>query len=154
MKMLQHDSATMFRFVLEGELTGDRVREFEHAWTAARSILATKALVVEISRITNADAAGVELLSRMRETGARLNAALPPASAEFVRSMGIPVAPPAHSPSTWTQKVLRVFRLSVKWKYLASRSPSPHQRRVKTHEARFCDETLRRWGRHHGRSTS
>ena len=113
MKMLQHDSATMFRFVLQGELTGDRVREFEHAWTAARSILGTKALVVEISGITNADAAGVELLSRMRETGARLNAALPPASAEFIRSMGIPVAPPAQSPNTWTRKVLRVLRLSV-----------------------------------------
>ena len=42
MKMLQHDSATMFRFVLQGELTADRVREFEHAWTAARSILGTR----------------------------------------------------------------------------------------------------------------
>ena len=60
MRMLQHDSATMFRFVLQGELTGDRVREFEHAWIAARSILGTKALVVEISGITNADVAGGE----------------------------------------------------------------------------------------------
>ena len=80
----------MFRFVLEGELTRDRVWEFEHAWTTARSILGTKALVVEISGITNADAGGVELLSRMRETAARLNAAPPPESAEFIRSMGYP----------------------------------------------------------------
>lgn len=82
-----------------------------------------KALVVEISGITNADAAGVELLSRMREAGAFLSAALPPASAEFIRSMGIPVAQPAHSPGTWTQRVLRVLRLSVGSRYLASRSP-------------------------------
>lgn len=34
--------------------------------------------LVEFSGITNAHVAGVELLSRMRETGARLNAALPP----------------------------------------------------------------------------
>src|SRR5690349_3038312 len=106
MKMLQHDSATMFRFVLQGELTADSVREFEHAWTAARSILGTKALVVEISGITNADAAGVELLSRMRDAGALLSAAPPPASAEFIRSMGIPVAQPAQSPNTWTLKAL------------------------------------------------
>ena len=113
MEMFQHDSATMFRFVLQGELTGDRVREFEHAWATARSILGTKALVVEISGITNADAAGVESLSRMRETGARLNGALPPESAEFIRSMGIPVAVPVRSSTTWTQRVLRVLRLSV-----------------------------------------
>src|SRR6266849_2008933 len=107
MKMLQHDSATMFQFVLQGELTADGVRELEHAWTTARSILGTKALGVDISGITNADAAGVELLSRMRETGARLNAALPPASAEFIRSLGIPVPAPVRSSNTWTQHVLR-----------------------------------------------
>jgi len=90
----------MFRFVLEGELTRNRVPEFKHAWTTARSILGTRALVVEISGITNADAGGVELLSRMRETGARLNAALPPESAEFIRSIGIPVTTLIRSSNT------------------------------------------------------
>ena len=112
-EMFQHDSATMFRFVLRGELTGDGVQELEHAWTTARSILGTKALVVEISGITNADTAGIELLFRMRETGARLNAAPPPESTEFIRSIGIPVAAPVRSSSTWTLRVLRVLRLSV-----------------------------------------
>jgi len=111
--MFQHDSATIFRFVLHGDLTGDGVREFEHAWTTARSILGAKALVVDISGITNADAAGVELLSRMREAGARLNAALPLESAEFIRSLGIPVAAPVRSSTTWTQRALRVLRLFV-----------------------------------------
>ena len=78
MEMFQQDSATIYRFVFQGELTCVGVQELEHAWTTARSILRTKAPVVEISGITNADAAGVELLSGMRETGARLNAALPP----------------------------------------------------------------------------
>jgi ABC-type transporter Mla MlaB component len=113
MQMFQHDSTTMFRFVLRGELTGDEVLELEHAWTTAMSILETKELVVDVSGITNADAAGVELLSRMRETGARLSATLPPESAEFVRSMGIPVAASVRSSSTWTLGVLRVVRRSV-----------------------------------------
>ena len=77
MDMYQHDSSTMFRFVLRGELRGERVEELEHAWTTARSILGTKELVVDISGITEADPAGVELLSRMRESGARLRTALP-----------------------------------------------------------------------------
>ncbi|PYT24664.1 MAG: hypothetical protein DMG57_27900 [Acidobacteria bacterium] len=100
MQMFQHDSATIFWFVLQGDLTGDGVQELQHAWTTARLILGTKALVVDISGITNADAAGVELLSRKRETGARLNATLPPESAEFVRSFGIPVAAPVRSSNT------------------------------------------------------
>ena len=87
---------TMFRFVLQGELIGDKELEFEDA----RSILGTTALVVEISGITNADAAGVELLSRMREAGALLKASLPPKSAGFIRSMGIPVTGLVRSSNT------------------------------------------------------
>lgn len=113
MEIFQHDSAMMFRFVLRGELTGHGVRELEHAWTTARSILGTKALQVEISGITNADAAGVELLSRMRETGARLSAALPLESEELLRSLGVPVAAPVRSSSARTLRVLRVLRLSL-----------------------------------------
>jgi ABC-type transporter Mla MlaB component len=107
MEIFQHDSAVTFRFVLQGDLTGHGVRELEHAWTTARSILGTKALEVEISGITTADAGGVELLSRMRETGARLNAALPPESAEFIRSMGIPMAAPVRSCSAWILRVIQ-----------------------------------------------
>src|SRR6478736_4177805 len=55
MEMFQHDSVTMFRFVLEGEPTSDGVQELEHTWTTARSILGTKALAVELSGITSAD---------------------------------------------------------------------------------------------------
>jgi hypothetical protein len=47
-ELFQHDSATMSRFGLRGELTGDGVQVLERAWTTARSILGAKALVVEI----------------------------------------------------------------------------------------------------------
>ena len=90
----------MFRFVLDGELTRDRVREFEQAWTAARSILGTKALVVEISGITNADAGMRRVALSHAGNRGRLNAALPRESAEFIRSMGIPVTALVRSSNT------------------------------------------------------
>ena len=108
--MYQHDSPTMFQFVLRGELIGDRVQDLEHAWNTAESILAGKELVVEISGITNADRPGVDLLSRMRESGARLTSALPPDSVEFIRSMGITVAAPGRRPSTRAARLIGCFR--------------------------------------------
>jgi hypothetical protein len=84
MDMYQHDSGTIFQFVLRGVLIGDPVQDLEHAWNTVKSILDGKQLVVDISGITNADAPGVDLLFRMRESGARLTAALPPESEEFV----------------------------------------------------------------------
>ena len=72
MEMYQHDRAASFQFVLRGELTGDAVPELECAWTTARSIIAGKELVVDISGMTNADHSGIDLLTRMRESGARL----------------------------------------------------------------------------------
>ena len=92
MDMYQHDSAAMFRFVLRGDLAGDRVRELEHAWTAARSTLNGRLMVIDVSGIRDADPWGMELLSRMKESGARLTATLPPASKDFLRSLGLPAA--------------------------------------------------------------
>jgi hypothetical protein len=94
MDLYQHDSATMFQFVIRGELAGESVSNLEHAWTTAKSILAGKELVVDVSGITNADPSEFDLLSRMRESGARLTAALPPASEGVLRSLGLPAAAP------------------------------------------------------------
>ena len=94
MEMYQHDSAGRFQFVLRGELAGNRVLGLEQAWTTAKSILNGKELVVDVSGITVADESGVDLLSRMRDSGARLNAALPPKSEELLRSLGLPAAAP------------------------------------------------------------
>ena len=83
MDMYQHDSATMFQFVLRGELRGDSVQDLEHAWTTAKSVLEAKELVVDVFGITNANPSGVDLLSRMRGSGAQLTAALPRKSEEW-----------------------------------------------------------------------
>ena len=109
MEMYQHDSATMFRFVLRGGLTGGCVPELEHAWTTARSTLNGRDLVVDVSGVTNADEFGVELLSRMRDSGARLAAPLPLASEDFLRSLGVPVAAPGGD--FFRHKMQRFLRL-------------------------------------------
>lgn len=89
MDIYQHDSAAMFRFVLRGRLNGDQVQDLECAWTTAKSILAGKDLAVDISGLVDADRAGLDLLFRMRTSGARLTAALPPESEDLLRSLGV-----------------------------------------------------------------
>ena len=109
MEMYQHDHAAMFRFVLRGSLTGGCVPELECAWTTAKSILNGRELAVDVSGLTNADPFGVELLSRMRDSGARLTAALPPASEELLRPLGVLVAAPGGE--LLRNRVLRFLRL-------------------------------------------
>ena len=107
--MYQHDSARMFQFVLRGKLIGDRVRDLEEAWNTAKSILAGKELVVDISGIADADPAGADLLSRMRNSGARLTATRPAESEAFLRSLGVPAAA-ARKPrdTSWALRLLRL----------------------------------------------
>ncbi len=109
MDMYQHDSATAFRFVLRGCLAGDPVQQLEHAWTTARSILDGKRLEVDLSGIANADESGVDLLRRMRDSGARLTAALPPVSEAFLQRLGLPVA--ATGRNVAVAGVLRFLRM-------------------------------------------
>jgi anti-anti-sigma regulatory factor len=111
MKMYQHDSAAAYRFILHGELAGERVVELEHAWNTAKSILDGKELVVDVSGITDADESGVGLLARMRESGACLTAALAPESEELLRSLGLPVpAPRERFTRTSVLRLLRAYR--------------------------------------------
>jgi ABC-type transporter Mla MlaB component len=107
MEMYQHDSATAFRFVLRGDLIGDQIQDLEHAWTTAKSILKSKELVVDVSGVTHADQSGVDLLSRMRDSGACLTAVLPPKSAGLLRSLGLSAAAP--SGRFTASRLLRLF---------------------------------------------
>ncbi len=134
----QHDSATIFRFILRGDLAGQHVLELEHAWTTARSILEDKELVVDVSGISDADGEGVELLHRMRDAGARLTAALPPQSEEFLRSLGIPVA--ASCGRSLSTRVLRLLR-SAGVRYLllmALPSRRPRRKSGSGHDGAFA----------------
>lgn len=80
----QHDGSGTFRFVLLGQLKEPWVDELQHAWTTANSVIQDKELVVDLSALTCADESGIELLSRMRESGARI---IPPAS----RTLSVPL---------------------------------------------------------------
>jgi hypothetical protein len=114
--VIQHDSAAGLRFVLRGELAGLFVGYLEHSWKTAASTLGTRELVVDLSGLAAADASGVELLSRMREAGARLTAVQPPASLELLRFLAIPVTGPRHRDSPvrnlfpWLPALLRKRR--------------------------------------------
>lgn len=111
MDLYQHDSPTLFRFVLRGELIGEQIENLEHAWNTAKSILSGKELVVDVSGITIADPSGVDLLLRMRESGARLTAALPPKSEALLRSLDVPAAAPSgRGGSTRACRLLRLVR--------------------------------------------
>ena len=109
--MYQHDSAASFEFVLSGNLTGDRVADLEHAWITARSVLERKELVVDVSGLTEADPFGLDLLARMRESGARLTATLPPESRELLQFLGIRAAAPSDQFSR--NRILRFFRFAA-----------------------------------------
>ena len=114
MQMYLNDSAKTFEFVLRGELTDDAVENLEHAWITATSILNGKEVLVEVSALTAADAEGIELLYRMTGSGARLRAALPPHSEEFLRSLGMLVAaPPRPGSRPWILGLRRLFGLSA-----------------------------------------
>ncbi len=100
MDMYLHDSADTFRFVLRGDLTAAGAEQLYGAWETAKSILIGRELTVDVTDITKADPAGIELLSRMRESGARITAARPPACEELLPFFDIPAAAPCETSAT------------------------------------------------------
>jgi hypothetical protein len=87
----QHDSTAVLRFVLRGNLAGVRVRYLEHAWITATSTLGNRKLLVDVAGLRDADADGMELLSRMRSSGAQLVAGTAPCSTELTGRLSVPV---------------------------------------------------------------
>jgi ABC-type transporter Mla MlaB component len=113
MDMYQHDSADTFRFVLKGKLAKIEAQQFQCALETAASILDGKDLIIEVSGITKVDAAGVELLTRMRESGAQIIAARVPKSQDLVPFLDKPLAVPRHDgPRLWALRVLKALRIS------------------------------------------
>jgi len=109
MQMYLHDSVKTFGFVLRGKLTGEAVQSLEQAWITATSILDGKEVFVDLSALTAANAEGIELLHRITASGARLRAALPPGSEEFLRSLGVPVGVPSRRSGGSWEGLRRLF---------------------------------------------
>jgi hypothetical protein len=75
LKYYMHDGPSAFRFELEGQLTDESARRLEQDWITASSVMAGRTLIVDMTFVTAADAAGRELLGRWHASGARLVAA-------------------------------------------------------------------------------
>ena len=113
MDIYQHDSADTFRFVLKGELAKVEVQQLQCAWETAESILNGKDLIIEISGVTKVDSAGVELLTRMRESGAQIIAAHALGCDDLLRFLDKPPAMPrANGRRLWALHVLKALRIS------------------------------------------
>jgi ABC-type transporter Mla MlaB component len=94
MILYQHDATCSFRFQLLGDLEGSAVDELAHAWQTARSIMNGKALIVDLSALGRTDEAGMQLLIRLRDSGARFTFASHPRQLKLERSLGIEEKPP------------------------------------------------------------
>ncbi len=85
MLLYQHDQAESFRFVAIGDLEGDAVGEFRSAWRTASSVLRGRDFVVDLSGVTGAGQAGLDLLSEMQRAGVHLRAEQTPECVEVRR---------------------------------------------------------------------
>jgi hypothetical protein len=72
LKAYIHDGPASLAFVLVGGLTRSSTQDLEHSWRTATSILRGKQLIVNLAELTDVDDAGVRLLARMSQSGARL----------------------------------------------------------------------------------
>ena len=109
LKVYLHDGAREFRVVLSGYLAGEEVQNLEGAWETAKSILAGKEVIVDTSGITGADSSGVELLCRMRDSGARMTAALPLVSRESLPADVTTAAAPRSRHKVFRRLVQAIF---------------------------------------------
>ncbi len=91
--LYQYDGVDGFRMRLAGALESTSVEELEHAWTCVRSILKGRELSLDIGGLTAFDEAGLTLLARMRECGAKLTACDVPSAPSLVLRLGMAVEP-------------------------------------------------------------
>ena len=101
----------MFRFVLRGELDAVSLRELQHAWETASSVTTNKAVVVDVTGLTTADPAGMELLTRMRRSGARFTAAVRTGREELFRSLEVLSSLPEDSGGSRTRSWRKLLGL-------------------------------------------
>lgn len=96
-----HDRGLSFEFVVKGKLTANTVHALEQSWLTAQSILADKALSVDLSGLSSVDEEGRRCLTRMTASGAHLKASSPPQSEDLLKSLGVPIIKPTRSKGVW-----------------------------------------------------
>jgi anti-anti-sigma regulatory factor len=88
------DRAQEFRIVLEGRLAGETVSKVADTWAAALAEGLPRRMIVDISDLTDCDAAGRKLLRDMHLHGTRI-AAKTTASLSFLAEATAPRRPKA-----------------------------------------------------------
>ena len=89
-----HDGPRAFRFELSGALTASGARSLEQDWRTASSVAADKTLVVDLSFVTEIDAAGRDLMQTWHRAGAYFAATSAPGRALIESITGKPVQAP------------------------------------------------------------
>lgn len=87
------------------------MQELEHAWITAASVLRGRELVLDVSGLTGTDENGTNLLSRMRESGVRLEAEAPPEAPGRWRWLGLGQT---RRWSLWTLQVVRLIAQRIR----------------------------------------
>jgi hypothetical protein len=77
LKITIHDSATEFRFRLEGRLCGPWVTELRQCWHTAASITEGRRTVLDLREVDFVDPEGQSLMAEMCHQGVRLLAITP-----------------------------------------------------------------------------
>ena len=67
-----HDGPSAFRFELAGDLNNEGARELAQAWRTASAVIGDRALVIDLSFVTNVGEEGRSLLARWHAEGAHL----------------------------------------------------------------------------------
>ena len=72
LRITVHDDDSRWRMQLEGKLAGVWAQQAADAWRAAKT--AGKPVEIDLTGVTVVDAAGVELLNEMKQSGAHFHA--------------------------------------------------------------------------------
>ena len=70
-----HEKPSVLNFVIEGKLLGPWVKELENCWESVLAAAPPRTLLVDLTAVTFIDCEGIELLTRMRREGVRLESA-------------------------------------------------------------------------------
>ncbi len=124
-----HDGPSAFRFEVAGVLSAKAARELEQAWRAASSIVNGRALIVDLSYVTEADEAGLSLLRDWHERGAQFIAGRPPASGIVESVTGRPPEAPPAIAKGWTWRPIRAasVRAGAMWAAIVAALLAPAQ---------------------------
>jgi hypothetical protein len=99
-----HDEVHALRFELAGSLSGEGAQSVCQAWHIALSIIGNRALIIDITFVSEADERGRDLIGLWHQSGERLIAASPESQALAQPFLGEPAPAPPFKQS-WLRRL-------------------------------------------------